>query len=140
MSPMEPSRTMSRRSRPCPTSCTSASCRRISPACSASAMVASCISLLHGTQHVAAGMVFGIADYFHSSPALHHYVALGHALGGVIGALGLDLRADFAHQSPHVGLGKDHHRIHILEGGDDFGALLFRHEGAALALQAAGAG
>src|SRR5690348_4087847 len=97
-SPMEPRRTISRRSTSCAASCTSLWWRRITTSCSASEIVARCISLLHGTQHFAAGMVLGIAHNLHSPPALPHRIAFGHALCGVIGALGLNIGANFPDQ------------------------------------------
>src|SRR6185437_317338 len=106
---MEPRRTMSRRSTSGATSRTSASWRRIATACSASEIMARCISLLHGTQHFAAGMVLGIAHNLHPPSALPHHVAFGHALRAVIGALGLNVGANFADQGAHVGLREDHH-------------------------------
>src|SRR5690349_25177246 len=97
-SPMEPRRTISTRSTSGATSRTPSWWRRIAASCSASEMVARCISLLHGAQHFAAGMVLGIAHNLHPPPALPDHLAFRNGFGSVIGALGLNIGANFADQ------------------------------------------
>ena len=83
------------------------------------------------------GVVFGIADNGHAPAALDDGVALGNVVGGVVGALGVDVGTDFADQGAHVGLGKHDHGVHVGEGGQNFGALGGGHQRTPGALQAA---
>ena len=48
-------------------------------------------------------MILGIADDGHAPAALDDGVALGNIISGVVGALGVNVGADFADQGAHVG-------------------------------------
>src|SRR3974390_3359579 len=80
-------------------------------------------------------MVLGVADNLHTSAVRPHFVAFGHAVAGVVGALGLHVRMDFAYQRPHVRLIENYYGVHVGQSGNDLGALGLRHHRTPLALQ-----
>ena len=82
-------------------------------------------------------MVLGIAHDDDAASAGFDFVALGDAFGGVVGALGVKIGTDFADDGADVVLREDDHGIDIGEGGENFGALGFRHDRAAFAFQCA---
>lgn len=85
-------------------------------------------------------MVLGIADNHDTTSAGFDFVALRDAFGSVVGALGLEIRADFADDGADVFLGKDDNSIDVGEGGENFRAFGFRHDRTAFAFQCANRG
>ena len=82
-------------------------------------------------------MVLGIA-YNRSSPATGFYfVALGDALGGVIGALGMEVGTNLSDDGAHVVLGKDHNCVNVGESREYFRALLGWHKRTPCTLESA---
>jgi hypothetical protein len=75
----------------------------------------------------AGGVIFRIADDRNTPSALGNYITLGNGISRVVGTLGLNVRSNFANDRAHVELRKNHHRIHVGQRGDNFGALIFRH-------------
>jgi hypothetical protein len=80
-------------------------------------------------------MVFGIADDFDAPAAFDDGVALRNTLRRVVGAFGVNVRADFADQSAYVGLGKNDDSVDIGQRRHNLGALIGGHERAAIALE-----
>ena len=86
---------------------------------------------------LAGGMIFRVAYNDHFAAAGRDLVALGHALGGIVGALDVEIGTDFTNDRAHIWLGKDYDRVYIRQSSENFSALFGRHERAALALEGA---
>ncbi len=82
-------------------------------------------------------MILGIADDRHAPATCFHFVALGNVLGGVVGALGLEVRPDFSDDCAHIVLGENHNCVHVGEGREDFRTLLSRHKWTPCSLKSA---
>jgi hypothetical protein len=82
-------------------------------------------------------MIFGIAHNFHASATGANFVALGNGLDGVVRALGMHIRTEFADDRAHIRLRKNHHGIYIGQRGQNFGTFLGRHQRTALPFQGA---
>ncbi len=80
-------------------------------------------------------MIFGITDNFHPATILANHVSFGNAVGRVVSTFGVDVRTNLADDGAHIGLGKNHYRIHIGQSGEYLGAFLGRHQGTARSLQ-----
>ncbi len=80
-------------------------------------------------------MVFGIADDFHSPAVFCDDISLRNGVRSVVGAFGLNVRANFVDESANVKFGKNHYCINHRERSDDFGTLAFGHQRAAWALE-----
>lgn len=87
------------------------------------------------TNDFANRMVLGIANDFDPAAAFAHNVALGNCGRSVVGALGVNVRPNFADQSSHIPFGKNDHRVHIGECGQNFRTLWGRDQGAAFTLE-----
>src|ERR1700685_1998477 len=79
-------------------------------------------------------MALGVAHDLDPSAASDHFVALRHALASVVGALRLDVGPDLANEGAHIGLCKYHDRVHVRQGGDNFGTFILGHYWAAISL------
>lgn len=82
-------------------------------------------------------MVLGIAHNFYSPATGDHFVALGNGLGGVIGAFRMHVRSDLANDRANIRFRENNHGIDIGQGGQNFGAFIGRHQGAAFTFQRA---
>src|SRR5271166_3153654 len=91
-------------------------------------------------EKTAGGMVLGIADNLDAPAVAEHFIAFGHGLAGVVGALGLNVGAKFADERTDVRLIEDDDRIHISHSSDDLGAFVRRHQRPSLAFELAYAG
>ena len=58
-------------------------------------------------------MIFGVTDNFYAAAALDYGIALGHIVGGVISAFGVNVGADFANQGTHIEFGENYYGIDI---------------------------
>ena len=85
-------------------------------------------------------MIFGIADDGYADAEAGGDGALGDGVGGVVGALGVNVGTQFFEQFFDVRFGENHDVVHDPEGGDEKGAGLFVENGAARAFQRASAG
>jgi hypothetical protein len=82
-------------------------------------------------------MIFRIADDFDASAALGDRITLWNRVGGVIGALGLNVRTNLADDGSHIELGENHDCVNVSQGGDNLGSLVRRHDGPAFAFERA---
>src|SRR5260370_11424831 len=87
------------------------------------------------SQNLSARVIFRIADNFHASAAFNDHGAFRDSFRSVIGALGVDIGTNLADQRTHIRLRKNHHRIHIAERCQYFGALCLGSVRTAFALQ-----
>jgi len=85
-------------------------------------------------------MILGIANDLHAPAISKHLVALRDTLSRVIGAFRVNVRAEQANEFAHVERIEDGHGIHILESGQDFGALIGGDARTSFTLERAGAG
>jgi len=85
-------------------------------------------------------MIFGIADDGDADAEASGDGAFGDGVGGVVGAFGVDVGAQFFQQFFHVWFRENHDVVHGAESGDEEGAGLFVEDGAARALERADAG
>src|SRR5262249_47482410 len=86
---------------------------------------------------LAGGVILGIADDRNLAAVFAYGVGFGNTIGGVIGAFGLHVGVDFADEGADIALGKNHHRIDVSKGSEDFSAFFRWHERSALAFQRA---
>src|SRR5262249_22718044 len=84
---------------------------------------------------VSGRVVLGIADDLDASAAFDDGVALGDAVGGVVGAFGVNVRANFLDEGADVELGEAHDGVDVGQCSKNFSALLCRHQGTARAFQ-----
>ena len=82
-------------------------------------------------------MILWIANDRDPPAAGFDYVALGHALGGIVRALGMKIGANFADDRAHILLWKDDDRINVGERRENFRTLLGRHHRPSSAFQRA---
>jgi hypothetical protein len=82
-------------------------------------------------------MILGIAYDYDSPSAGFDFAPLGNAFFGVIGALGVKIRADFADDRAHVFFREDHNGVDVGQRSENFCALFGRHHGTAFAFQGA---
>src|SRR5258708_35724796 len=81
------------------------------------------------------GVILWIADNDDTSSAGLDFIALWNALSGVVRALGMKVRSDFADDGAYVFLWKDYDRVYIGERRQNFSAFFGGHYRTALALQ-----
>src|SRR5579862_9692640 len=87
--------------------------------------------LADGGEEGAGGVVFGVADDGDADAETIRDGAFGNGVGGVVGALGVDVGAKLFEQFFNVGLGKDHDVVHHAQGGDEESARVFIQDGTA---------
>src|SRR6266540_5536452 len=92
-------------------------------------------SLEDHADQVARGMSLGIARDGHAAARGEYRRPLGHGLGGVVGALGVDVRSECGHEAFRRVVVEDHHGGHRLEGCHELGTLGDRHDGAPRTLE-----
>jgi len=80
-------------------------------------------------------MVFGIADNDDAPSAGFDLSALGNTLRGIVGSLGVKVRADFQDEGAHIGLGKNDDGIDGGESGQNLGPFISWNHRAALAFE-----
>jgi hypothetical protein len=97
-------------------------------------------SLADGIEKGASGVVFGIADDGYADAEAGGDGALGDGVGGVVGAFGVDVGAQFFEQLFNIGFGENHDVVYDAESGDEKGAGLFVENGAAGAFEGPDAG
>ena len=85
-------------------------------------------------------MVFRIANDGDADAEAVGDGALGNRVSGVVGALGVDIGAQFLQKFLDVGFGEEHNVIHDAEGGDDKRAGMFVEDGTAGTFQRADTG
>ena len=91
-------------------------------------------------KQIGRGVLLGVADDSNAAASCGDGVTLGHGLLGVIGALGMHVRADDGDEGADIGLVEDNDGINIGQGGNQFGTFGLRNERAAVAFQRASAG
>src|SRR5258708_9361820 len=96
--------------------------------------------LADGVEKRARGMVFGIADDRDADAEAGGRGAFGDGVGGVVGALGVDVGAQFFEEFFYVGFGENQDVIDIAKSGNEKGAGLFVEDGAAWAFEGTDAG
>jgi hypothetical protein len=96
--------------------------------------------LADGVEKRARGMVFGVADDSDSNAEAGGRSAFRDGVGGVVGAFGVDVGAQFFEEFFDVGFGEDHDVVNVAESGYEKGAGLFVENGAAWAFEWTGAG
>ena len=79
--------------------------------------------------------MLGVADNRHASTILANHICFGNVLGGVIGALGLDVGMNFADDGADVKLGEDDDSVDIGKGGENLRAFFRGHQWTALSFQ-----
>ena len=82
-------------------------------------------------------MVFGIADDLDAAATFRYGVALGDGFCGVVGAFGVNVRANLANDGAHIEFWKNHDGVHVRERRENFCALLLGHERASFAFEGA---
>ena len=82
-------------------------------------------------------MILGIADDHDAASASFDLLTLRDAFGGVVGALGVKVRMNFADQGADIGFRKDYNRIDICESGQDLRTFFSGDYGTAFAFQRA---
>ncbi len=80
-------------------------------------------------------MVFRVSDDLDAAAEGSYHIALGHRLFGVVGAFGVDVRAEREQEFGDGRLVEDGDVVHGAQARDDLGALARGDEGAPLALQ-----
>jgi len=85
-------------------------------------------------------VVFGIADDGHAAAAGKHNVAFGHALSGIVRALGMNIGSQQANQLFDIQFIKDGYCIDVCERCQQLGALVIGDARPALSLDLACAG
>src|SRR6201981_903166 len=88
-----------------------------------------------GANDFAGRVVLGIADNRHPSSVLADDIPFGNALGGVVGALGVNVGMNLADDGAYVALTEDHHGVDVGKGSEDFCALFGGHQGTAFTFQ-----
>jgi hypothetical protein len=83
------------------------------------------------------GVILGIADDDDAASAGFDFIALGDALGRIVGALGVKIGANLANECAHIFFWKDYDCVHVGERCQNFGALLGWHYRTAFTLQGA---
>src|SRR5882724_3013390 len=96
--------------------------------------------LADGVEKRARGMVFGIADDRDADAEAAGRGAFGDGAGGVVGAFGVDVGAEFFEEFFYVGFGENQDVVDVAESGNEKGAGLFVEDGAAWAFERADAG
>jgi len=74
-------------------------------------------------------MIFGVADNGDANAEALRNGALGDSFGSVVGALGVNVGAQFFEQRFRVRLGEDKDEIHVAKGGNQASAVLFVEDG-----------
>src|SRR5580700_1237357 len=87
--------------------------------------------LADGVKKRARGMVFRIADDGYADAEAGGDGALRDRVGGVVGAFGVDVGAQFFEKFFDIGLGENYNVVDVAESGDEKGAGLFVEDGAA---------
>jgi hypothetical protein len=72
-------------------------------------------------------VIFGITNNGNAASALRDRIALGDRIGGVIRTFGLNVGTNLANDAADIELGEDNDGINVGECGNNFGALLLRH-------------
>src|SRR5258708_21553443 len=83
------------------------------------------------------GMVFGVADDGYADAEASRDGSLGDGVGGVVGAFGVDVGAQFFEEFFDVGFWENYDVVHCADRSDGKGAGLFVETGAAGALDKA---
>src|SRR3954468_24820119 len=79
-------------------------------------------------------MILGVADDADAPAVGAYHIAFGNALLRIVGAFGVNVRADGEQQLPDGRLREDSDEIHGPDRGDDLRPLALRHERPPLAL------
>src|SRR5882724_1744415 len=79
-------------------------------------------SLADGVEKRARGMVFGVADDRDADAEACGRGALGDGVGGVVGAFGVDVGAEFFENFFDVGFRENQDVVDVAESGDEKGA------------------
>ena len=85
-------------------------------------------------------MVFGVADDGDADAEAGGDGAFRDGIGGIVGAFGVDVGAQFFQQFFHVWFRENHDVVHGAESGDEEGACLFIEDGAPGAFEPVDAG
>jgi hypothetical protein len=92
-------------------------------------------SLAHRFKKTARGMIFGIADDGNFNAETMGRSSLGHRFDCVVGAFGVNVRAEFFEQRFYVRFAEEKNVIDGVKRGDKEGAGAFIKNGAAAAFQ-----
>jgi hypothetical protein len=96
--------------------------------------------LADGIEKRTGGMIFGVAYDGYANAEAGGDGTFGDGVGGVVGAFGVDVGAQFFEKFFDVRLGEDHDVVYCTESGDEKRAGLFVENGAARAFEWADAG
>jgi hypothetical protein len=83
-------------------------------------------------------MILRITHDDDTASAGFDFVALGDTFSGVVGALGVEVRADFADERANIFFREDDDRVDVGKSGQNFCSFFCRDDGPAFALQRAG--
>ena len=85
-------------------------------------------------------MILGIADDYDAASAGFDFVALGDAVGGVVGAFGVKIGTDLADDGADVFFGENDDGIYVGQRRQNFRAFFGEYDGASFTFQRAGGG
>src|SRR6266849_4448006 len=96
--------------------------------------------LADGIEKRTGGVVLGIADDGYANAEACGDGAFGDGVGGVVGAFGVNVGAQFFEKFFDIGFGENDDVVYVAESGDEKGAGVFVENGAAGAFEGADAG